>query len=78
MTDQSSLYGYFLDAGIGIAAPHVSLIAPLYLAGEGKTLALSTLEATAEAIVSEGLASADELNGALANWRHSWPILAAL
>lgn len=57
------LYGYFLDAGI--SDPQVSLVSPLYLAGEAKTLALSTLEATGEAIVAEGIASEDELTTAL-------------
>ena len=58
------LYRYFLDASI--AEPCVDLVYPAYIAGEGKLLALSTLEATAEAIVSEGLASTDEVNAALA------------
>src|SRR5260221_2881410 len=44
------LYAYFLDAGIPDA--HVGLVTPLYVAGEGKTLALSTLEATAAAILT--------------------------
>ncbi|MGO8951635.1 MAG: class I SAM-dependent methyltransferase, partial [Ktedonobacterales bacterium] len=57
------LYAYFLDAGIPDA--HVDLVTPLYIAGEGKTLALSTLEATAAAILAEGIASEDELNAAL-------------
>jgi SAM-dependent methyltransferase len=56
------LYGYFLDAGIPDA--HVSLITPLYRAGEGKTLPLSTLEATTPAILAAGLASEAELNAA--------------
>ena len=57
------LYGYCLDAGIPDV--HVGLLTPLYLAGEGKTLALSTFEATAAAILAEGLAAEDELTTAL-------------
>jgi ubiquinone/menaquinone biosynthesis C-methylase UbiE len=57
------LYGYFLDAGISDA--HIDLVTPLYLAGEGKTLPLLTLEATAAAILAVGVASEDELNAAL-------------
>ncbi len=56
------LYTHFLDAGIPDA--HVDLVTPLHLADEGKTLALSTLEATAAAILAEGLASEDELTSA--------------
>ncbi len=57
------LYGYFLDAGIPDA--QVGLVTPIYIAGEGKTLALSTLEATAPAILAEGFATEDELTTAL-------------
>jgi 2-polyprenyl-3-methyl-5-hydroxy-6-metoxy-1,4-benzoquinol methylase len=57
------LYAYFLDAGIPDA--HVGLVSPLHIADEGKTLALSTLEATMAAILAEGLASEDELNTAI-------------
>jgi ubiquinone/menaquinone biosynthesis C-methylase UbiE len=56
------LYAYFLDAGIPDA--HVDLVTPLHLADEGKTLPLSTLEATAAAVLAEGLASEDELTAA--------------
>ena len=35
--------------------------------GEAKTLSLSTLEATAEAIVSEKLASVEDVNAAIAS-----------
>ena len=57
------LYGYFLDAGIPDA--HIDLVTPLYLTEEGKMLPLSTLEATAEAIRTAGVAAEDELNAAL-------------
>jgi hypothetical protein len=57
------LYGYFLAAGI--PGPQVALIQPLYIEGEGKTLAWSTLEACTEAILSERLASNDEVTAAL-------------
>jgi ubiquinone/menaquinone biosynthesis C-methylase UbiE len=59
------LYHYFLDAGIH--EPHVALINPVYVAGEGKALPLSTLEATAASIVTEGMASPDEVNTAMEN-----------
>lgn len=57
------LYAYCVDAGILDA--QVGLVTPIHLADEGKTLALSTLEATAAAIRADGLASEDELNTAL-------------
>jgi hypothetical protein len=57
------LYGYFLAAGI--PGPQVALVQPVRLEGEEKTLAWSTLEASAEAIVSEGVASEAEVAAAL-------------
>jgi ubiquinone/menaquinone biosynthesis C-methylase UbiE len=57
------LYAYFLDAGIPDAS--VTLINPVHIADEGKALAHSTLEATAAAILAEGLATEDELTAAL-------------
>lgn len=57
------LYNYFLDAGIPDV--QVGLVASLHLADEGKTLAFSTLEATGEAILAEGIASEGELTTAL-------------
>jgi ubiquinone/menaquinone biosynthesis C-methylase UbiE len=57
------LYGYFLDAGIPDA--HVALVTPLNIADEGRTLPLATLEATAEAVLAEAIASQDQLNTAL-------------
>jgi ubiquinone/menaquinone biosynthesis C-methylase UbiE len=59
------LYQYCLDAGISDV--HVALVNPVYVAGEGKTLPLSTLEATAASIVAEGVASQDEVNAAMEN-----------
>jgi ubiquinone/menaquinone biosynthesis C-methylase UbiE len=58
------LYASFLDAGIPDA--HVDLFSPLHIADEGKMLALATLEATAAAILAEGLATEDELTTARA------------
>jgi ubiquinone/menaquinone biosynthesis C-methylase UbiE len=57
---------YFLDAGIPV--PQVDLVQPVQ-EGEAKTLAWSTLEATAGAIVADGLATPDELTAALASLR---------
>lgn len=45
--------------------PQVSVVQSAWAKGEGKTLAWSTLDATAEAIVSEGIASRDEAGAAL-------------
>jgi hypothetical protein len=47
------LYAYFLAAGI--PAPQAALIQPLRIAGEEKTLAWSTLEASTAAIWLSGL-----------------------
>ena len=49
----------------GIPDPQVGLVTSLRIAGEGKAPALSTLEATAAAILAEGLASEGELNTAI-------------
>jgi SAM-dependent methyltransferase len=57
------LYGYFLTAGI--ARPEVALAQSVWTEGEEKTLAWSTLEASADAIVSEGVSTKDEVTGAL-------------
>jgi len=57
------LYGYFLDAGIPV--PQVALAQSLWLDGQEKSLAWSTLDATADAIASEGVASAGEVAAAL-------------
>jgi len=61
------LYACLLAAGI--PRPDVALVQSVWTEGEGKTLAWSTLEATGEAIVSEGVASEDEVSAALAALR---------
>jgi ubiquinone/menaquinone biosynthesis C-methylase UbiE len=57
------LYRYFLHAGI--PDPGLHLVQGVDATGEAKTLALLTLQATAEAIVSAALASADEVTAAI-------------
>jgi SAM-dependent methyltransferase len=57
------LYGGFLAAGI--PGPEVGLVQPVWTGGEGKALAWSTLEASADAIVTEGVASQDDVTAAL-------------
>lgn len=57
------LYASFLAAGI--PGSHVAVAGSAWTEGEAKTLAWSTLDATAEAIVSEGIASRDEVASAL-------------
>jgi hypothetical protein len=59
------LYGYFLEAGI--PDPDLRLVQRADAVGVTKTLALSTLAATAAAIVEERLASAQEVTAALAD-----------
>jgi ubiquinone/menaquinone biosynthesis C-methylase UbiE len=59
------LYRYFLEAGI--PDPELKLVQRADAVGEAKTLSLTTLEATADAIVEERLASSDEVNAALAD-----------
>jgi ubiquinone/menaquinone biosynthesis C-methylase UbiE len=61
------LYQYFLDAGI--PTPHVDLVQSVFVSGEGKELAWSTLDATSEAILAEGVATSGELSAALASLR---------
>ncbi len=61
------MYQYFLEAGI--PAPQVALVQSVAVSGEGKELAWSTLDATGEAIVSEGVATSGELAAALASLR---------
>ncbi|MGO9727194.1 MAG: hypothetical protein ACLPN6_17925 [Streptosporangiaceae bacterium] len=43
----------------------MGLVQPVWTGGEGKTLAWSTLEASAQAIVAERVASQDEVTAAL-------------
>jgi ubiquinone/menaquinone biosynthesis C-methylase UbiE len=57
------LYDYFLAAGI--PSPHMAVVQPVHADGAEKTLAWSTLEGSAEAIVSEGLAAQEEVTAAL-------------
>ena len=57
------LYAYFLQAGIG--QPDVQVNQPVYVEGEGKTLPLTTLEATADLVVAESIAGRDEVEAAL-------------
>jgi hypothetical protein len=59
------LYGYFLDAGI--PAPTLSLVQPVYATGEEKSIHLLSVEAIAHELVSEGLASEDELQSTIAS-----------
>ena len=61
------LYHYFLDAGI--PSPQVALVQSVLVSGEGKELAWSTLDATSEAILAEGVATPGELAAALASLR---------
>jgi ubiquinone/menaquinone biosynthesis C-methylase UbiE len=58
------LYDYFLSAGI--PAPQLALSQPVWTAGDGKTLAWSTLAMSADAIVTEGVASMADVTTALA------------
>jgi ubiquinone/menaquinone biosynthesis C-methylase UbiE len=60
------LYRYFREAGI--PEPQMALVHTVHTSGEGKTLTLSTLEATAEAILAEGIATDDELRSAIASF----------
>ena len=62
------LYEYFLEAGI--PSPQVALVQSVSISGEGKEMAWLTLEATGEAILSEGVANTNELAAALASLRH--------
>jgi SAM-dependent methyltransferase len=57
------LYGYFLEAGI--PDPHLKLVQGVHADDEAKRLPLLTLEATSKPIVSEGLASGEEVRSAM-------------
>jgi ubiquinone/menaquinone biosynthesis C-methylase UbiE len=61
------LHQYFRDAGI--PTPQVALAQSVFVSGEGKELAWSTLDATSEAILAEGVATSGELAAALASLR---------
>jgi SAM-dependent methyltransferase len=58
------LYAHFLAAGI--PRPQMALVQSLWTEEEAKMLPWSTLDASADAIVSEGIASRDEVTEALA------------
>jgi len=59
------LYRYFREASI--PDPNLRLAQRADANGEAKTLSLSTLEATADAIVEEGLASIEDVTAAIAD-----------
>jgi ubiquinone/menaquinone biosynthesis C-methylase UbiE len=59
------LYAYSLAAGV--PGPQLAVVQPVHLSGQAKTLAWSTLEATAEPILAEGLATQQELTDQLAS-----------
>jgi ubiquinone/menaquinone biosynthesis C-methylase UbiE len=58
------LYRYFSDAGI--PNPHLDVVQLAHTSGEPKTLPLLTLEATADAVVAEDVASEEEVIAAVA------------
>ena len=57
------LYAYFLEVGIG--KPEIKVVQPVEIEGEAKSLSLTTLDATADLIVAESIASRDEVEAAL-------------
>ncbi len=59
------LHRYFREAGI--PAPALTVVQRADVTGEAKTLPHSTVQATAEAIMREGIASAEQVNAALAS-----------
>jgi ubiquinone/menaquinone biosynthesis C-methylase UbiE len=60
------LYRLFLAAGI--PHPQITLVQPVHQ-GEAKMLAWSTLDATADAIIADGIATRDQVTAALASLR---------
>ena len=58
------LFRRFSEAGI--PAPEIAVVQTVVVTGEEKTLPHSTIAATADAIVEEGIASVDEVSTALA------------
>jgi 2-polyprenyl-3-methyl-5-hydroxy-6-metoxy-1,4-benzoquinol methylase len=62
-TTGRKLHRYFLEAGI--PEPVLSVVQPVAREGEAKTMPMSTLEYSSEAIVSAGIASFEEVNNAL-------------
>jgi hypothetical protein len=61
------LYQYFRDAGVPV--PQLTLDQSVSTDDEAKELALSTLDATAAAILSEGIATRDDIDAALSSLR---------
>jgi ubiquinone/menaquinone biosynthesis C-methylase UbiE len=61
------LLRYFAEAEI--TGPDLNLVQPVYTAGDPNRLALSTLESSSEAILSEGIASEEELHAAIESLR---------
>lgn len=59
------LYGWFLEAGIANAS--LSVRQGVHSSGAAKTLPHATIEATADAIIAEGIASRREVDAALAD-----------
>jgi SAM-dependent methyltransferase len=56
--------GYFRE--VGVPQPSVAIKQRLELSGEGKSMPRLTIEATADAILDEGLATREEVSAALA------------
>jgi ubiquinone/menaquinone biosynthesis C-methylase UbiE len=63
-TSARRLYRSFVDAGIPL--PSARLVQRVDAEGESKTIPVLTLQATAEPIVEEGLATVEEIEAALA------------
>ena len=59
------LYALFIEAGLD--APSLTVVQGVNVAGAGKWMAHSTLAATAESIVADGVASRDAVTQALAD-----------
>ena len=59
------LYGYFLQ--VGIPAPELRLVQDSGVTVDMKDLTVSTLEASADAIIDAGLATADEVAAAISD-----------
>lgn len=64
-THGRKLRRHFQEAGI--PEPDLKLVQSIYTQGEAKTLALTTLEGTSEAILAAGVATPEELSTAIAN-----------
>lgn len=57
------LHAYFLEAAIG--KPEIKVLQPVYIEGDGKSLPLTTLDATADLIVAESVATRGDVETAL-------------